>query len=155
MGFCVVLFGKMSPQTGKHVTCTLIGGLSCPDACYRYRKQHGTGYAFILLCANFKYGKLTDASVTEKSINDVLFKETVHPKMRNVIHPHDIKICLTYSLKVSSKLFSIRQLMQKQTKLKAKYALNLGLFLTVFRLHTSHTHYIYGTFERYVVIKTT
>lgn len=65
-GVLCFLFGKKSPD---RQACDLRsdGGLSCPDACYRYRKPHGTGYAFILLCANLKYGKLTNASVTDKS----------------------------------------------------------------------------------------
>ncbi len=65
-GGFVFLFGKKSPD---RQACDLRsdGGLSCPDACYRYRKPHGTGNAFILLCSNFKYGKLTNASVTDKS----------------------------------------------------------------------------------------
>lgn len=66
---CGVVFVLVSTdrQTGKHAACALSAGLPCPDACYRYRKPHGTGHAFILLCANFKYEKLTNASVTDKS----------------------------------------------------------------------------------------
>ncbi len=55
-----LLFGK-NLQTGKHATSSLM--MVSPVLMH----ATGTGNAFILLFANFKYGKLTNASVTDKS----------------------------------------------------------------------------------------